>query len=108
MPIVKSNVMINTRQNVNNKNDKDQECVICKMNNHSTHECRDLSAVQVTVMQTKYRNRYENTSSSSSSSNNQANFSNQQMAILSSSPLTQALTTLRPQPNTSHRMVHFH
>ena len=98
--------MINTRQNVNNKNDKDRECVICKMNNHSTHECRHLSAVQATVAQTKSRNRYENTSSSSSS-NNQANFSNQQMPILSSSPLTQALTTLRPQSNTAHRMVHF-
>ena len=94
------------RQNANNKNDKDRECVICKMNNHSTHECRHLSAVQATVAQTKSRNRYENTSSSSSN-NNQANFSNQKMPILSSNPLTQALTTLRPQPNTTHRMVHF-
>eukprot|EP01036_Dinobryon_divergens_P054730 gene54730-73130_t len=74
--------------NGNNKNDKDRECVICKMNNHWTHECRHLSAVQATVAQNKSRNRYENTSSSSSS-NNHANFTNQQMPILSSSPLTQ-------------------
>jgi hypothetical protein len=94
------------RNNANNKNDKDRECVICKMNNHWTHECRHLSAVQATIAQNKSRNRYENTSSSSSS-NNQAHFSNQQMPILSSSPLTQALTTLRPQQNTSHRMVQF-
>ena len=94
----------NGNRNKDNKNDKDRECVLCKMNNHWTHECRHLSAVQATVAQNKSRNRYENTSSSSS---NQANFSNQQTPILSSNPLNQALTNLRPQTNTSHRMVQF-
>ncbi len=42
----------NNRHNANNKTDKDRECVICKMNYHSTHECIHLSAVQATEAQT--------------------------------------------------------
>ena len=99
----------NTRKE--NKNEKEKECVICKMNNHWTHECRHLSTAQQSVAQTKYRNRYD---PNSSGPYNQANFTNQQQQmpvapILSGgNPLNHALTNVRTQPpNSSHRMVHF-
>ena len=73
--------------NKNNRDEKERECVICKMNNHWTHECRNLSAAQDAVAQSKSRYR-ENREMN-------ANFSNQQRPILSGNPMAQALTNLR-------------
>jgi len=80
--------------NKNNRDDKEKQCVICKMNNHWTHECRNLPAAQEAVAQSKSRYR--------DNQSNQANFGNQQQRpILSENPLHQALTNLRPH----HRVV---
>lgn len=81
----------------NNRDEKEKQCVICKMNNHSTEECRNLPAAQdlVTQSKTRYRDNMHGRDQ------NQANFGNQQRPILSGNPMNQALTNLR----SDHRVV---
>ena len=86
------------------KSDKDRECVICKMNNHWTHDCKYLSQAQGSVSDYKNRYRYDN-QSSSSQQNSHANYTNHQGPILSPNPLTRALTNLRSPSQSSHRVV---
>ena len=75
----------NNRSNKSHHEQKEKYCAICKMNNHSTEECRNLAAPQDAVAQSKSRYREQN----------QAHFGNQQRPILSGNPLNQALTNLR-------------